>query len=77
MVKLKAPEGACSVCCDGVEYTVEKGFVEVDPAHAQGLFAHGFEVVVAEEKAPKNPRTGSKAPKKDDEQPDTGAAQSE
>lgn len=53
MVKMKAPEGACSVTAQGVEYDVKKGFVEVDPAHVADLRAHGFEVPAAEEKAAK------------------------
>lgn len=54
-VKMKAPEGVCSVAVNGVEHDISKGFVEVDPAHIPDLMPHGFEVVAEEEK-PKRTR---------------------
>lgn len=55
-VKLKAPEGSCSVAVSGAEYEIAKGFVEVDAAHVAELLPHGFEVVTEEDAKPKRGR---------------------
>ena len=56
-VKLKAPEGASSVCVEGAEYAIEKGFVEVEPQHYQTLLSHGYELAPEKPKAAKGDKT--------------------
>jgi len=42
MIKLKAPQGACSASFNGEEYLVVDGFVDVPDNAAEPLASHGF-----------------------------------